>query len=533
MTLKIVRTVIQICPSISCGFKQRQFRKGFCYKSKIAKSMFSDPIIYQQPQQPHPNLYNQDFAPTRVEQRNYAWYDFCALWIGLVVSITSWYLAGSLVEMGMSWIQGIAVILFSNFITLIPMLLNSHPGTKYGIPFPVLVRSSFGIKGAHIPCLLRAMVAAGWYGIMTWVGATALNQVLFPHVHVASQKLIPFLDITLQQLAAFTSFWLFQVVIVISGMESIRIVEQYSAILLICLTLGLVIWAHTTAGGFGPMLSGGGGSSTKFLSVVGASITANVGYWATLSLNIPDFSRYARSQKDQVLGQALGLPPFMALFCFAGLAVTSSTIVIYGRAICDPVQLIALLDNVWGRAVGLLGLALATLTTNIAANVVAPANAIVNLAPHRISFVTGGLVAAAVGFVIMPWKLISSTQGFIFTWLVGYSALLGPIAGILIADYYIIRKRSLDIDSLYSYDSNGQYWYQGGYNMAAVTSMIVGIVPCIPGFLESIGALKTIPQFFSIVYQFAWFVGFFISIGVYCLLMYRQKQSYSQLAYKD
>jgi NCS1 family nucleobase:cation symporter-1 len=234
-----------------------------------------------------------------------------------------------------------------------------------------------------------------------------------------------------------------------------------------------------------------------------------VGFWATLSLNIPDFTRFCRSQREQMLGQAIGLPPTMALFSFIGVAVTSATVVIYGEPIWDPVLL---LGRMGGAAVivSLFALAVATITTNLAANVVAPANGFTNLAPHRISFRQGGYLTAGLGIAMFPWKLLESTQGYIFTWLIGYSALLGPIAGILIADYFFVRRTELDVDALYQ---------RGGWNLAAVLALVVGVAPNVPGFLQAAGALAQVPAVFSTLYTYAWFVGFGLSALCYLALM--------------
>ncbi|KAK9812699.1 hypothetical protein WJX72_002283 [[Myrmecia] bisecta] len=436
--------------------------------------------VARAPTSPDQSLTNEDFSPTTASARTFDTWDLAALWIGLVVSITTYYLAGGLVDMGMSWWQGILTVLLGNVITLIPMVLNAHPGTKYGIPFPVLARASFGVKGANLPSLLRAFVACGWFGIQTWVGSCAIHKMLAVVSGGATLTAkIAWLGISSSELACFLVFWAVQAGIIVHGIESIRKIEKISAPLLIGLSMALMAWAYSAAGGFGPMLSApsqfgaGMAKEGQFWGAFLPAVTANVGYWATLSLNIPDFTRYAKSQKDQLLGQAIGLPLFMALFTFVGLAVTSATITIYGAPVADPIELLGKLQGMTATCLALFGLIVATLSTNIAANIVAPANAIVNLAPGRVSFVTGGLVTSVLGILIMPWKLISSTHGFIFTFLIAYSALLGPIGGIVIADYYLVRKRVLDIDGLYSMQPSDPYWFQGGWNPAAVVALVL------------------------------------------------------------
>mmetsp|Transcript_23671 Transcript_23671/g.51937 ORF Transcript_23671/g.51937 Transcript_23671/m.51937 type:complete len:568 (+) Transcript_23671:24-1727(+) len=492
-----------------------------------AQGIFDEDIDPRLPRNPDPALFNEDFAPVSVEGRHWDTWDFASFWITLVISIPTYFLAASLVDLGMSWVQGIATVFVGNLVTLLPMVLNAHPGTKYGIPFPVLARASFGIKGANLPSLSRALVACGWFGIQTWIGGSSIYQMLTTVAGDAVRgPVIDWLGISLAEFACFLAFWGVQVWIVAKGMESIRALEKYSAPLLIALSVALLAWALSAAGGFGPMLStpsqfaAGMPKEGQFWSVFLPSVTANVGFWGTLSLNIPDFTRYARSQKDQILGQAIGLPLFMALFTFLGLAVTSATVVIYGEAIVDPVQLLGKMEGLLPILTSLFGLMWATLTTNIAANIVAPANAFVNVAPRVITFTLGSFITAAIGLIIMPWKLISSSSGFINTWLVGYSALLGPVIGIVMSDYWLVRQRTLDVDSLYSQGEGTEYWYKDGWNPAALVAMVLGVLPTMPGFLATLGVLTDVSPFLMSLYDMAWFVGVAVSSLVYCSLMW-------------
>ncbi|MBT8492502.1 MAG: cytosine permease, partial [Deltaproteobacteria bacterium] len=265
----------------------------------------------------------------------------------------------------------------------------------------------------------------------------------------------------------------------------------------------------------------------QFWTVFFPSLTAMVGFWATLSLNIPDFTRYCKTQRDQFLGQAIGLPPTMALFAFIGVAVTSATVVIFGEAIWDPV---ALLGRMGGFAVviALFALAVATLTTNLAANVVAPANGFSNISPGKISFKMGGYITAGIGIAIFPWKLLESAGDYIFIWLIGYSALLGPIAGILIADYFLIRKTEMKVEDLFK--KVGKYTYKGGWNPKALIALALGVAPNLPGFLVAAGLIDSAPGFLVQLYTYAWFVGFFISGGLYALLMWGERNEGATLA---
>lgn len=456
----------------------------------------------------HTALINPDIAPTKVSQRTWGTYNIAALWIGMCVCIPTYMLAAGLIAGGMNWWQAILTITLGNAIVLVPMILNAHAGTKYGIPFPVLVRASFGTLGANIPSILRALVACGWFGIQTWIGGAAINAMLV--------ILLPFwAGLSIGPWISFGIFWLMNVYFIVKGTESIRWLESLAAPFLLLVGLGLLAWAYVRGGGFGPLLSQPSKFQTagEFWKFFVPSLTGMVGYWATLSLNIPDFTRYAKGQREQMLGQAIGLPLTMAFYSFIGVAVTSATVVVFGKAIWDPVVLLSKFQNPIVILLSMLALTIATLTTNIAANVVAPANSFSNLAPKKISFVMGGLITAALGILMMPWKLLSDYSSYIFGWLVGYSSFLGPIAGVLIADYFLVRKRELNLRDLYV--RSGEYEYKRGVNLKAIVALVCGIIVAVIGLLvESLRFL----------YDYAWFVGFAVAFAVYSLSMKRKTE---------
>ncbi len=466
--------------------------------------------------------YNADIAPTSWAQRKWTMKDIAALWISMSACITTYTLASSLITGGMNWWQAVLTIFLGNTIVLIPMVLNAHAGTKYGIPFPVYCRSSFGVLGANVPAMLRALVACGWFGIQTWIGGEAIYTLLTVYFPEWDQIPKVLLGINFPELCCFLFFWAINMIVIYCGIDSIRLLLNIKAPLLIGLGLLLLGWAYYQANGFGPILSqpsqfdAGGDKAGQFWLFFFPALTANVGYWATLSLNIPDFSRYAYSQRDQVLGQALGLPTTMALYSFIGVAVTSATIVIYGQAVWDPVQLLRKFDNPVVLIGAMFALCLATLATNIAANVVSPANDFAHLWPRKISFRTGGLITGVIGILIQPWNLYHDPHGYIYKWLIAYSALLGAVGGILIADYFVIRKTRLDLPGLYL--RQGPYWYQNGWNWWGILALVAGIAPCIPGFLAAVELLQVAPLW-SNLYHYAWFLSFGVSFVVYVALM--------------
>jgi NCS1 family nucleobase:cation symporter-1 len=470
-------------------------------------------------------LWNEDLAPTTASQRTWRWYHFAALWVGMVMCIPAYTLAASLIEGGMSAYQAVLTVFLANTIVLLPMILIGHAGTQYGIPYAVLARASFGTTGARLPALMRAIVACGWYGIQTWFGGqmiyTLLGVLLGGEIGGAK---IAGLGINGMQLLCFLGFWAIQFWYIVHGMDAIRKLETYTAPLKIIICFVLLYWAYQKAGGFGPLLDqpsqfvAGGKKAGQFWPTFWPSLTAMVGFWATLALNIPDFTRFAKTQRDQVLGQSIGLPVPMGLLAALAVLVTSATIILYGKAIWDPVDLAS---RMTGAAVlcALLILLIDTVSVNLAANLVGPAYDFSALAPKLITYRTGGYITAAIALGMMPWKLLETTQGYIFTWLIGYSALLGPIAGVLIVDYYLIRKTELNVSQLYVED--GEYSYTKGWNVAALTAFALGVMPNVPGFLNAAfpQSFPNVGEGFKLVYTYAWFVGIAISALVYGIMM--------------
>lgn len=451
-----------------------------------------------------PELYNEDLAPISADRRSWGTYNYAALWVAMSVCIPTYMLASGLIAEGMSWKQAIGTILLGNLIVLIPMILNAHAGSKYGIPFPVFVRASFGVRGANVPAILRALVACGWFGIQSWIGGQAIYsmlKILYP-ASAANDAYWPWV--------CFACFWLLNMVVIWRGIETIRFLEGVGAPFMLGIGLLLLWWITRKAGGLGPVLSAPSKFKTahEFFRFFVPSLTGMVGFWATVALNIPDFTRYAKSQKAQILGQALGLPAAMTLYSFIGVAVTSASVVLFGEAIWDPVKLLGKFQQPVVAAIALVALVVATLNTNVAANVVSPSNDFSNLNPRLISFRTGGLITGVVGLLMMPWKLLTDFSSYIFGWLVGYSGLLGPIAGVMIVDYFILRRTRLSVDDLYR--RGGLYEYQRGVNPRAIAALAAGICLALMGLVFA-------PLHW--LYDYAWFVGFGASGVIYLAAM--------------
>ena len=472
-------------------------------------------------------LYSEDLAPIAQNQRSWGTWNYTALWISMSLCIPTYMLASSLIEGGMNWWEAILTIFLGNAIVLVPMILNGHAGAKFGIPFPVLARASFGVKGANIPAILRAIVACGWFGIQTWIGGYALYLMLrvwMPSIENLPQIFPASFSLQTGPAITFVLFWILNMYVVYLGVDSIKKLLVFKAFFLPAAALALLFWAIQAGHGLGPILAQPSKftSSAEFWKFFFPALTGMVGFWATLSLNIPDFTRYAKSQKAQIVGQSLGLAPSMTLFAFIGVVVTSATVIIYGKTIWDPLEVASRFDSKVLVSVAMIAITISTLATNIAANIVNPTNNFANLSPSKINFKTGGYITGIIGILIFPWKLVADPNGYIFTWLIGYSSLLGPIGGIMIVDYFFIRKKELDVNDLYS--QNGKYSYSDGFNRNAIYALLLAILPNIPGFLVTIKVIdeSAFGAWVSHLYNYAWFVGFLVSGIVYLVLMKRK-----------
>ena len=448
-------------------------------------------------------LTNDDLAPTTSAHRTWGTYNYIALWFSMSMEISTYQLASSLIAKGMDWKQAVGTVLLGNLIVLVPMLLNAHAGAKYGIPFPVFIRAPFGVRGANIPAIMRALVACGWFGIQSWIGGMAIHSMLL--VFWPGVAMVPW-----ALWVCFMSFWLLNMAVVWRGVESIRFLQAFGAPFMFIMAAALLLWVRIKAGSFGSMLS----TPSRFhgwhdfLPVFFPTLTGMVGYWATLALNIPDFTRYSKSQGAQIVGQGFGLPVAMTLYTFVGIAVTSASVVLFGEPIWNPITLIGRFHQPVIAFIALIAILVATLSVNIGANVVSPSNDFSNLYPRLISYRTGGLITGFLGLAMQPWKLMATPDAYIFGWLEGYAGLMGPIAGIMICDYFFIRHTKLSIYSLYHRE--GIYHYTKGINLRAIGALVLGVVVALIGlFVPSLHFL----------YDYSWFVGLFLSGVVYAVLM--------------
>jgi NCS1 family nucleobase:cation symporter-1 len=467
-------------------------------------------------------LYNSDLAPVPIQRRTWNTYNYAALWIGMAHNIPSYLLASGLILLGMDWIQAIMTIALGNLLVLVPMLLNSHAGTKYGIPYPVFARASFGVYGANLPAILRGLVACGWFGIQTWIGGLAIFTLAGAVIGESWTDAAHLGGYPWTQWLSFAVFWLLNIYIILRGMDTLRRFENWAAPFVLVVALFLLVWMVSKAHGFGPILHQPSklGWGKDFWPVFFPALMGMIAFWSTLSLNMPDFTRFGGSQRQQVIGQVLGLPTTMTFFSLLAVLITSATVVVYGKAIWDPVELTGRFSNPVVIVFALFTLAVATLSVNVAANVVSPSYDFSNAFPRLISFRTGGIITGILGILIQPWRLLTNPHLYIFTWLDFYGGCLGAVAGVLVADYWLLRRTELRLADLYRVD--GEYRYASGWNWRGVVSVLLGMVLAVGGAhsTENQGPFPgdgLIP-FLRPLYSYSWVVGLLSAIVAYYAL---------------
>jgi NCS1 family nucleobase:cation symporter-1 len=453
--------------------------------------------------------YNADIAPTKIADRTWNKWNIAALWVGMSICVPTYTLGGVLTAyFGLSVVEALWTVLLANLIILIPLTLNAFAGTKYGIPFPVVLRSPFGIIGSNVPALVRALVACGWFGVQTLFGGIAVHlllSALFEGWAALGAK---------GEVFGFFIFWAANLWVVIRGAESIKWLEALAAPLLLAVAIGLILWAWPRASVTALLqMPATRPEGAPFFGYFLSGLTAMVGFWATLSLNIPDFSRFADSQKSQIWGQVLGLPLTMFLFAGLGVLMTSASVELVGSTVSDPINLIGHIDNRFWVVIAMFMIILATISTNTAANIVSPTNDFQNVAPKYVNQSKGVILTGLIGVLLMGFELFKkmgwvvsdvSLESLYSNWLLGYSSLLGPIAGIMIVDYFLIRKQTYMLADLYR--SGGVYpaWNAPGF--------IAFLVPV--GLTVIAITTDTLTWF----YDFSWFTGSLLGGLIYYFL---------------
>jgi NCS1 family nucleobase:cation symporter-1 len=463
---------------------------------------------------------NGDLAPLPIERRTWTTYNYAALWIGMSHNIPTYLLASGLIAVGMNWVQALITIALGNLIVLVPMLLNSHAGTKYGIPYPVFARASFGLRGANLPAILRALVACAWFGIQTWIGGEGFYVLLGAIAGNGWTHATPVIGgYPWTQWLSFAIFWVLEMAIIVRGMETLRRFENWAAPVVLVAAVALLIYMVTKAHGFGPVLSEPSklGWGSEFWAIFFPSLMGMIAFWSTLSLNMPDFTRFSRGQHQQAVGQVLGLPTTMFFFSLLAVLITAASQKIYGAPIWDPIVLTGKFSSPVVIAFALFSILVATLSVNVAANTVSPSYDFSNLVPKLISFRTGGLITGVIGILIQPWRLLANPHIYIFAWLGFYGGLLGAVAAVLIADYWLIRRTELRLVDLYR--PGGTYWYAGGWNWRAVLAFAVGALLAVGGAWSAPGQ-GPFPQDGLIpalkpLYNYNWVVGFAAAFILY------------------
>jgi len=454
--------------------------------------------------------FNADIAPTNVSQRSWNEWHIAALWVGMAICVPTYTLGGVLTTyFGLSVGEALWAVFIANVIVLVPLILNAFAGTKFGIPFPVMLRSAFGIVGSNVPALVRALVACGWFGIQTLLGGIAVHQLLAAMFD--GWKALGGVG----EVIGFFIFWVANVWVVLRGSESIKWLEAIAAPLLLLVGAGLLVWAWPQAS-VSELLAKPPNrpADASFIGYFFAGLTAMVGFWATLSLNIPDFSRFAKSQRSQIIGQIVGLPLTMVLFAGLGVIMTAASAQLVGETVSDPINLIGKVESPFWVVLSMIVIILATISTNIAANIVSPTNDFQNVAPRLISQRRGVLLTGVIGIALMSWELAKrmgwlqsdvSLDSLYSNWLIGYSSLLGPIAGIMVVDYFIVRKQHYDLPGLYL--DNGPY---PAWNVAGFVALLI------PVGLTLLAIITGKLQWF---YTYGWFTGSFLGGLIYYLML--------------
>ncbi|MCM3711418.1 allantoin permease [Sporosarcina luteola] len=455
--------------------------------------------------------YSEDVLPTKVEDRKWGISNFLTVWMGSVHNIPNYIAIGALFALGLSVGQVFAAIMAASIVISAMLVLNGHAGSKYGLPFAMLLRLSYGPKGAMIPGVLRGVISAiMWFGFQTYAGSQALS--------ILIGKLWPtyltlggdwnLLGLSLPALISFLLFWLLNIALIYGGMAFLGKFTNILSPLVYIVFGGMAIWAINLAGGIGPILSytGTGVPGNKVVIFI-AAVTAVVAAWAAPIVNASDFTKLAKSTKTQAIGQTVGLIVTYLLFAVASIAIIVGSEIAFGTPIWNVLDVVARFDGTFAIAISVLTLCLTTLSVNVTGNIVPAGYQLASLFPKTLTFKSGAIIAAITGILVMPWKLMENATS-IFTFLNIIGGILAPVTGIMLAQYFLISKTKIDLNALYDADK-GKYYYTKGFNVNAIITTIIAGVLCLIG--NVVPVLKPL-------YDMSWFVGIIAAFILYTAL---------------
>ncbi|MCL2355266.1 MAG: cytosine permease, partial [Oscillospiraceae bacterium] len=450
--------------------------------------------------------YNNDLSPADLSKRTWGTYTFFSCWVGMNICIPAYQMASSAIAMGLSWWLSLVLVFSGNLIILIPMLLNSRAGIKYGITFPVYARSVFGIRGAQIPVIIRSVIGAAWTGILIWLGAESLQ--------VALELIFePWQGFRYGQAVCYIFFWILNIGFTLGGSDVFKKLKEYSTPLLGLFCIGLSIWGirATYQAGYVAI------DAIRYLNIssninvrqtITVFLVANISYYSTWAMNVSDLSRFAKNEKSHHIGIIVGLPLSMMLIAFCGIFVTGASKLIFGEPMWNPNDVVLAIGNRWGALFAAIAILLATLSTNVTTNILPPANGLTNLYPRKVSYKTGVIITGIIATAIQPWRLVADPSGYIYDWLSTYGILTGPFASILICDYFLFKKQTLSLVDLYS-GHGSNYWYYKGFNLRAILAWCFAVIPSIAGiFIAPLRVLR----------DYGWILSFVLGFIIYFIL---------------
>ncbi len=449
-----------------------------------------------------PTLYNEDLAPIPHAKRTWGWFEIFNVWSNDIQSLFGYTLAASLfITYGLNGWAVMAAIVLAGFIIMVLVNLSGQPSVRYGIPYPVMARVSMGVRGANFPAMVRCIVAIFWYGVQTYFASTALA--LLINALTGTTGGAQFLGMTAIGWFSFVVVWLFQLYMFWRGIEWIRHFLNWAGpfVYVVMLVLMGIIWYKAGPGllnEVGKIFSGtgtyAGGPVAAFLAITGTMIA----YFAAVVINFGDFSRFVRSEREMKIGNLVGLPANVAFFSFIALFVTAGTVVLFGERLTNPADIVAKVDNLGLTVIAAITFFAATVGINVVANFVPPAYDLANLIPSKINFKIGGLITSIAAFFVGAlWVSVISNigiSGFVNT----LGAILAPVYGIMVCDYYLVKKQKLDIQQLFSSEPGSKYYYLNGWNQRALIAFGAAAIFSISS--EWVPAL-------SILAGFGWVIG--------------------------